>query len=153
MKSDRSSADHVDIHRKILFAAMLVLSLIFALKSASYLIEERYSTYLKIGGYTLATLLFMLIGLAIFWKFRFIPGKNISYLMHSTDNFVNSVMNRASTISWVLTFIVLVFIMTRTERDFSLFPTEFYLNVTAFFMLASFSASFFILFSSWQRNV
>lgn len=153
MSSTKSSADHVDIHRKILFAAMLVLSLIFALKSAFYLIDNSFSHNLKITGYVLAVVLLLLMALAIFWKIRYIPRQNISYLMNSPDNFVNSVMNRASTISWLLTFMALVFVMTSTKRDFSPFPAEFYLNITAFFMLASFSVSFFILFSNWQRNI
>ena len=105
------------------------------------------------GGYALAVVLLLVMALAIFWKVRYIPRQNISYLMTSSDNFVNSVMNRASTISWILTFMALVFIMTGTKKDFSPLPAEFYLNLTAFVMLASFSTSFFILFSNWHRTV
>ncbi len=151
-KQKKSSADHVDTHRRLLFLAMLILSLIFAIKSSTYLFDGEIRSLLKIVAIVLAVTAITLLIITVYWKLRYIPGKERYQLLTSTDSFVMAAMNRAYRSSWALTFISIMLILMTTQRDTSEFPAEFYLNLIAFFMLASFSISFFIVFSGWVKE-
>jgi hypothetical protein len=142
----KSSADHVDIHRKLLFGSMLLLSLVFGIKSVLYLVNGATTDYLGTVARVVVVVALSLLGITVFWKLRFVSGKDRYHLLTSSDSFVAEVMNRACRISWSLTFLLLCLTMMFTSRDSSFFPAEFYLNLAAFFMLATFSVSFFILF-------
>ena len=142
----KSSADHVDIHRRLLFFSMLLLSLVFAIKASLYLIDGTLNSVLIITAKCLAILAVIMVAITMFWKLRFIPQKERFQLLTSTDSFVMFLMNKACRTSWSLTFAFMMLIMITTNKDSSTFPSEFYLNLTAFVMLASFSLSFFILF-------
>ncbi|MEQ9377524.1 MAG: hypothetical protein RIG68_20220 [Imperialibacter sp.] len=144
----KSSADQVDMHRRLLFGSMLLLSLVFGIKTALYLVNGATTNYLNVVAKVVVAVALVLLGITVFWKLRFVPGKDRYYLLTSTDSFVAQVMNRACRISWSLTFSMLCLTMMFTSRDSSFFPTEFYLNLAAFFMLATFSVSFFILFKT-----
>ena len=142
----KSSADHVDMHRRLLFFTMLLLSLVFASKSLLYLIDGTLKNFVAISAKCLAVLSILMIAITVFWKLRFIPQNERFQLLTSTDSFVMFMMNKACRTSWILTFILINLIMMTTKKDSSMFPAEFYLNLVAFIMLASFSISFFILF-------
>jgi len=142
----KSGADHVDIHRRLQFLSMLLLSLIFAIKTGYYFVDDEINKYLVISGYSLFVLFAIVLVITVYWKLRFIPRNERFQLLTSSDSFVMQVMNRAFKISWILTFFLLLIITTTTSNDSSVLPAEFYLNLALFFMLAAYSVSFFILF-------
>lgn len=142
----KSSADHVDIHRRLLFLSMLLLSLVFATKTSLYLVDGTLVSVLSIVAKILAVLSLIMVVITVFWKLRFIPQNERFQLLTSTDSYVMFLMNKACRTSWVLTFVLIMLITMTTKKDSSIFPAEFYLNLMAFFMLASFSLVFFILF-------
>ncbi len=148
----KSSADHVDIHRRLLFLAMLLMSLIYAIKTSIYLIDGEPKILLLIAAKVLAALAIIVLIITVYWKLRYIPGTERYQLLTSTDSFVMSAMNRACRSSWILTFISIMLILITTKKDASEFPAEFYLNLIAFFMLASFSISFFVIFQGWVKE-
>lgn len=147
----RSSADHVDIHRRLLFLTMLIISLVFAIKAGDYFTSANVNRYLTFAGKGLAAISIVLMIATVYWKLRFIPGKERYYLLTSPDSYVMQSMNRACRISWSTTFILLCAITMTTSKNSSTFPAEFYLNLTMFFMLAIFSISFFILFHGGEQ--
>lgn len=151
-KQKKSSADHVDTHRRLLFLAMFLLSLIYALKTSSYLIDGDAKSILAIVSKVIAVIAVITLILTVYWKLRYIPGKELYHLLNSTDSFVMSAMNGAFKTSWVLTFLLINLILTTTSRETSAFPTEFYLNLISFLMLASFSISFFATFQGWVKE-
>jgi cytochrome c oxidase subunit IV len=146
-----SSAEHVDIQRRLLFLAMLLLSLIFAIKTGFYLVDDEMKGYLSLAGKIIFALGAIVVVVAVYWKLRFIP-RNERYLLNSTDSFVNQMMNQACKISWIMTLVLLVFITNITSKDGSALPAGFYVDLTLFFMLAVFSVSFFILFRAGDRG-
>ena len=77
---------------------------------------------------------------------------NKSFCLPSSDSFVMHIRNKAMVISWILTFAFISFVSIGTKRDSSPLPTEFYLNLTSFFMLAVFGVSFFILFRTGDAD-
>ena len=151
-KQKKSSADHVDIHRRLLFLAMFLLSLIFAIKASTYLIDDDTRSLLKIVAIVLAVTAITLLIITVYWKLRYIPGKERYQLLTSTDSFVMTAMNNAYKSSWGLTFVSIMLILMTTKRDTSEFPAEFYLNLISFLMLASLSISFFITFQGWVKE-
>lgn len=142
----RSSADHVDIHRRLLILTMLFLSLVFAVKTSFYFAGEQLEGVLVIAGKGLAVASLISLCTTIFWKIRFIPGKERYHLFKSMDSFANQMMNQASKISWTLTLILLFITSTLIRKDISPLPAQFYVDLAAFFMLASYSISFLFLF-------
>lgn len=140
-----SSADHADTHKRLMFLSMFLLSLIFALETASYFGGEPVGDFLSITAKALVGLLFISIFFTVFWKIKFIPGDK-RYLLTSEDSFVTHALNKACKISWILTFIMLTVITVTTSRESSAFPAQFYINLTQFSLTAGFSISFFILF-------
>ena len=148
----KSSADHVDMHRRLLFLTMLLLSLVFAIKSSLYLVDGALKSVLVFVAKSLAILSVLMLALTVFWKLRFIPQNERFRLLTSIDSFVMLVINKACRTSWVLTFVLMNLVMMTTSRDTSRFLAEFYLNLMAFFMLASFSLGFFILFHSGKTE-
>ena len=142
----KSSADHVDIHRRFLFLTMLFLSLVFAVKTSLYFVGEQLEGFLVITGKVLAVISLISFGITVFWKIRYIPGRERYHLFKSMDSFVNQIMNQASKISLTLTLILLFVTSTLIRKDFSPLPAQFYVDLAAFFMLSSYSVSFFILF-------
>ena len=151
-KQKRSSADHVDTHRRLLFLAMFLLSLIYAIKTSSYLIDGNAKSILAIVAKVIAVIAVITLILTVYWKLRYIPGKERYHLLNSTDSFVMSAMNGAFKTSWVLTILLINLILITTNRETSAFPTEFYLNLISFLMLASFSISFFATFQGWVKE-
>ena len=143
--SKKSSADHADIHRRFLFFTMLTLSLVFALEASFYLVDGSLKSVLVIATKCLAILAVIMGAFTVFWKLRFIPQKERCQLLTSTDSFVMFMMNKACRTSWSLTFALIMVITMTTDKESSAFPAEFYLEVIAFLMLASFSLGFFIL--------
>ena len=139
-----SAADQVDNHRRLLFLAMFLLSLIYAIKTASFIVDQGVADYLGIVAKGLAGLFLIVLLVLAYWKVRFIP-KDERYLLASLDSYVMHVLNRACLISWFSTFALLSLMMTTTSHNSSAFPAEFYLNLTLFLMLAVFSLSFFFL--------
>ena len=139
-----SAADQVDNHRRLLFLAMFLLSLIYAIKTASFIVDQDVADYLGIVAKGLAGLFLIVLLVLVYWKVRFIP-KDERYLLASFDSYVMHVLNRACLISWFSTFALLSLMMTTTSHNSSAFPAEFYLNLTLFLMLAVFSLSFFFL--------
>ena len=150
-KQKRSSADHVDTHRRLLFLSMLLLSLVFGIKAGFYFAGAQGAQYLSIAGKALAALAVGMFVVTVYWKLRYIPDRERYYLLNSSDSFVMQAMNRACKISWIMTFILLCLITMTTSKDSSAFPAEFYLNLAMFFMLAVFSISFFILFRGGEE--
>ncbi len=148
----KSGADHVDTHRRLLFLTMFLLSLIFAIKSSTYLVDGETISLLKIVAIVLAITAITLLLVTVYWKLRYIPGKERYQLLTSTDSFVMAAMNRAYKSSWSLTFVSIMLILMTTKRDISEFPAEFYLNLISFLMLASLSISFFITFQGWVKE-
>lgn len=134
------------LSRRPQFLSMLLLSLVFAVKVGFYFADGPMDIYLRIAGKCIAVLAFLSVFITIYWKLRFIPGRQRYQLLMSSDSFAMQMMNRASKTSWVLTLMLLFLITTWTDKDHSAFPAQFYLDLTIFFMLASFSVSFFILF-------
>jgi hypothetical protein len=61
-------------------------------------------------------------------------------------------MNQAYKISWALTLALLFLTTSMIGEDSSTWPAQFYLNLSAFFMLSTFSISFFILFRVGNKN-
>ncbi|MEP1034795.1 hypothetical protein [Ekhidna sp.] len=145
-----SSADKVDTYRRLIFLTMLLLSLIFAVKTGFYLVENEVKSILEIIAKGLFASFVIVLLAAIFVKWRYIlPGERS--VLSDTDSYSYQKMNEACKVSWILTLLLLAFITTMTTKLSSAFPTEFYLNLTLFFMMAVFSISFFILFQ-WQNE-
>lgn len=142
----KTSADHVDIHRQLLFLAMLLLSLIFAVKLVFYFVNDTVNPYLEIAGKSLFVVFAIILVITIYWKLRFIPKNDRFQLLMSPDSFVMQVMNRACKISWFLTFALLSLVASVTSDNSTALPAGFYLDITFFLMLATFSISFFFLF-------
>lgn len=147
-----STAEHVDNHRRLMAFAMFILSLIYAVATIRYVVDEETASNLGILAKGLAgVLLIVVIGLII-WKVKFVP-RNQRYLFSSSDSYVMQALNRACIISWFSTFILLSLIKVTTSRDSSAFPAEFYINLTIFVMLAVFSVTFFILFRTDKEEI
>ena len=146
-----SSAEHVDNHRRLLFITMFLLSLIFAIKAALYVVEGQLESYLEFAGKGIFGLFLLVLVITVYWKVRFIPGKE-RYLLNSSDSYVNQMMNQASKISWILTVVLLCILSFMINKDNWVLPGQFYVDLTLFFMLAIFSISFFILFRIWDKG-
>lgn len=142
-----STPDQADNQKRLLFFAMLLLSLIYAVKTANYFVDPQIAIYLGFMAKGLALLFAADVLILVYWKIRFFPSKE-RYLLFSLDSYAMQVLNRACLTSWFLTFALLSLITTTTNMNNSAFPAEFYLNLTLFFMLAVFSVSFFILFQT-----
>jgi hypothetical protein len=141
----KSVADHVDNHRRLLFLAMFLISLIFAVKTAFYLVDQDVESYLGIVAKGIFGLLMLIVLVLIYWKIRYLP-RGRSFLLISSESYAQQALHRACVNSWVFTLMLLTLIMSTTSHDSAAFPTEFYLNLIVFFMLVVFSVSFFILF-------
>lgn len=147
-----SSADHADTHKQLMFLSMFLLSLVYAGKTVLYFVEAPVDNYLSITTKILVGLMFVAILATIYWKIKFIPGAK-RYLLASEDSYVSKAMNQASKISWMLTFVLLAITTTIVNNESSAFPAQLYIDMTLFFMAASFSISFFILFrDSGEEN-
>jgi len=147
-----SAADQVDNHRRLMFLAMFLLSLFYAIKTSLYFVDQDVADYLGIVAKGLSGLFLIVLLALVYWKFRFIP-KDKRHLLASLDSYVMHVLNRACLISWISTFALLALMMTTTSHSSSAFPAEFYLNLTLFFMLAVFSLSFFFLLRANSKQV
>ncbi len=142
-----SPADQVDNHRRLLFLAMFLLSLIFGIKTTAYLIDEETKEVLNITAKVLAGLFAIVLISSIYLKLAYIPRKQ-RHLFNSPDSYVTQVFNQSCRNSWVLTFVLLTLISVTTSQYSSAYPTEFYLNLIMFIMLMVFSLSFFVLFQA-----
>lgn len=141
-----SSAEHADNHRRFLFLAMFLMSLVFAIKAGFYIVDDEIKSYLEVSSKILFGLSMIVVVIAIYWKLRFIPRNERYYLLTSSDSYANQMMNQACKISWILTLIFLAVIPSMIIRVSPLMPARFYVDLTLFFMLAACSLSFFILF-------
>ncbi len=141
----KSSAEHVDIHRQLLVLSMILMSSVFAIKIAVYFINEGIRGYLTIAGKSLSIISIILIAITIFWKLRFIPRNERYHLLTTSDSYVNQMMNQACKISWILTLLFLVFATSIINKNSMVLPAKFYLDLSVFLLLATFSISFFIL--------
>ena len=146
-----STADHVDNHKRFIVFALLLLSFIYAAKVVMYVVDGEVDRYLRMLQFALAGLMAAVLIGSIYWKIRFIP-KNQRNLFSSSDSYVMLALSRACIISWTLTFMCLSLIMVTTSKESSAFPTEFYLSLILFVMLAAFSVSFFFLFRSDKED-
>ena len=141
-----SSAEHADNHRRFLFLAMFLMSLVFAIKAGFYIVDDEIKSYLEVSSKILFGLSMIVVVIAIYWKLRFIPRNERYYLLTSSDSYANQMMNQACKISWILTLIFLAVIPSMIIRVSPHMPARFYVDLTLFFMLAPCSLSFFILF-------
>jgi len=113
--------------------------------------RQKLQGFLEIAGKSLFGLFAVVFIATIYWKLRFIPRKE-RYLLTSPESFATQAMHQGFKISWLLTFVLLVFFTVTTKKDHSYFPTEFYLNLALFFMLAVFSISLFFLFQGGDKE-
>lgn len=142
----RSSADHADIQRRLLSITILVFSLIYATKVAFYFVDGALSEYLTYAGYGLAALALVMIITTIYWKLRFIPVNERYQLLSSEDSFANAMMNKSFKHSWMYTLLLLFLISSLIDKQSSTYPAQFYIDLSVFLMLSTFSLSFIILF-------
>lgn len=140
-----STADHVDIHKRLMALAVFLLSLIYAGGAIKYIVDDEVVSYLRILMKGVVGLLFVVIVVLIYWKVSFIP-RNQRHFFSFPDSYVMQAISRACMISWFLTFILLSLIRTTISSDSSTFPTNFYIDLTLSFMLALFSVTFFFFF-------
>ena len=144
----KSGADHADTHRRLLSITMLVLAVIYGMETGLYFIEGELIKYVEFAEYGLVGLFFLMIGMTIYWKIKFIPVNERYLLLSTEDSYANATMNKSFKISWLLTLILLFLSTTFTGNDSSPLPAQFYLNLVAFIMLSTFSLSFIFLFRS-----
>ena len=147
-----SSAEQADNHRRLLFLAMLFMSMVFGIKAGFYWVDAGIKSYLEVAGQILAVSTVIVLGITVYLKLRFIPRNERKYLLTTTDSFANQMMNQACKTSWILTFIMLIVITGIKAKDGSTLPARFYLDLTVAFMLAVYSISFFIQFQTWGRR-
>jgi len=140
-----SSADHADILNRLIFITIFTLSLIYAIETVSYFIEESAGDLLSTAAEILVGLCFVFLFLTIFWKIKYLAGDK-RYLLNSEDSFVTHAFNKACRVSWKLTFVLLTVITVTISRESSAFPAQYYINLVQFLMTASFSISFFYYF-------
>ena len=141
-----SSAEHADFQRRFLFLAMLLLSLVFAIRAGFHLIDEEMKSLVEITGKIFFGLSMLVFVIAIYWKLKFLPRNERYNLLTSSDSYANNMMNKAYKISWTLTLIFLAVIPSMIIRANPMLPARFYIDLTLFFMLAICSISFFVLF-------
>ena len=146
-----SAAERVDTHRRLLFFAMFLLSLVYAVKTAAYVVDQAVNDYLGLFAKGVAGVLLIVVIVLVYRKVRFLPRAD-RHLLASLDSYVMHVLNRACLISWFSTFALVSLLMTTTSHGSSAFPTEFYLNLTLFLMLGVFSLSFFFLLRADDRH-
>lgn len=149
--SKTSSAEHADILNRLMFLTIFLLSLIYAIETLSYFVEESTGDLLSIAAKLMVGLCFIFLFLTIFWKIKFLAGDK-RYILTSEDSFVTHAFNRACRTSWKLTFIVLTVITVTISRESSALPAQFYINLVQFLMTAGFSISFFIYFRDSGTN-
>ena len=141
-----SSAEHADNHRRLLFLAMLLMSLVFAIKAGFHFVDDEMKSYLEVSGKILFGLSMIVVVITIYWKLRFLPRNERYNLLTTTDSYANQMMNQACKISWILTLIFLAVLPSMIFKVSPALPALFYVDLTIFFMLGVCSLSFFILF-------
>ena len=141
-----SPAEHADNHRRLLFLTMLLLSMVLAVETGSFLVHEEMKHALAIAGKVFAILTLLAFVLTVFWKLRYIPGKERYYLLTTSDSVANQMLNRACKISWVLTILILAIAPKWISKFHPGLPLEFYVDLTLLSMFGVCSVSFFILF-------
>ena len=147
-----SGAEHADIQRRLLLLSMLFLSSVFAVKIAAYFADEYVLNYLKIAAVILFGLFALTLVITVFWKLKFIPRNERYQLLNTGDSYVNQMMNKAFKISWLLSLILLFFIRSISKENTSEIPAKFYLDLSVFLLLASFSISSLILFRAGNKE-
>jgi hypothetical protein len=147
-----SSAEHADNHRRFLFIAMLLMSLVFAIKAGFHFVDDEMKSYLEVSGKILFGLSMIVVVITIYWKLRFLPRNERYYLLTSSDSYANLMMIQAYKISWILTLIFLAVIPSMIIKVSPVLPARFYIDLTLFFMLAVCSLSFFILFLARDKE-
>lgn len=100
----------------------------------------------------LVALALLALAATVFWKLRYIPRKQRADLLTSDDSFANQMMSRASKISWISTLFLLFLIGSIINKDSTALPASFYMDLTAFFMLITFSVSFLWLFRTLDEG-
>lgn len=145
-KQKRSSADHADIQRRLAILSIFLLSLVYAIKTSFYFTGDGTKIYLTIAAKSVSVIFLIMLLITFFWRFRFIPRSERYHLLHTSDSYANQKMNEAFKVSWGLTFAMLYFITELTKKNGLLLPVRFYVDLTLFVMLATFSVGFFILF-------
>ena len=147
-----SGAEHAEIQRRLLLLSMLLLSCVFAVKIAAYFADEHILNYLRIAAVILFVLFLLTLVITVFWKIKFIPRNERYQLLNTGDSYVNQMMNKAFKISWLLSLSLLFFIRGITNDNTSEIPAKFYLDLSVFLLLASFSISSFILFRAGNKE-
>ncbi|MBC8755949.1 hypothetical protein H2O64_14820 [Kordia sp. YSTF-M3] len=146
-----SGANQIDNHRILLFVSMFLLSLVFLVKSSYHLLSEEFRSYLPIIGNVVFVLFLIVLVVLIFWRIKYVP-KGKQYQLLSMGSFVNEKFDQACRTSWVLTFLLLLFVTNIKDGNDNLFPVRFYIDLTLFCMLAVFSVSFFYYFRLWEKE-
>ncbi len=149
----RSSADHADIHRRLISITILVFSLIYAAKVASYIVGNELMQYVTYAGYGFAGLALVLMLTTIYWKLKFIPGKDRYQLLYSEDSYANAMMNKSFKNSWMVTLLLLFLVSSLINKQSSVFPDQFYLDVCVFIMLSTFSLNFIFMFRGDKEDL
>ena len=144
-KNKSSIADQMDNHKRLMALAILLLSIIYAIKTTFYFVDSETKHYLAFIATGLFILVAILLVILVSWRFITMARKK-GCLQPPSDSFVMHVRDKAIITSWILTFVFISAITVITKRESSPMPVEFYLNLTSFIMLAVFGVSFFVLF-------
>ena len=122
-----SPAEIADRHRRYMALAMLAVSLMFLFKAAAYLVSDELAMPTDIVVVMMAVLTIALIAPIMIWKIRHrSSAERIVYF--SKDGFAAQVLSYSQRISWVITFVFLIFLEGLTEI-LSNYPTEFVLQI------------------------
>ena len=144
-KNKSSIADQMDNHKRLMALAILLLSIIYGIKTTFYFVDSETKHYLVLIATGLFILVAIILIILVSWRFITMARKK-GCLQPPSDSFVMHVRNKAIITSWILTFVFVSVLTVITNRNSSPLPAEFYLNFISFIMLAVFGVSFFILF-------
>lgn len=138
-----SVADIGDRHRRLTALSLLFLGLIYTTDAAGYLLGPDAAGWLHLVEITAAVLTLLCLTPMVFWKIRN-RDRSIWQAYAGEGGVVMDIVNRAKTVSWVVTFLVLVFLDQVAERRTDV-PPEVFLATGLAVMVFTFSLAFLIL--------
>ena len=143
-KQTISAAEVIDRLRWLMFLAMLLMSAVYALETIMFLVDAQTASYLDMVALGISVSLIVIV-LYIIYQKRAKLSRDDKHLSTSSDSYTMQILRRACVHSWAATFILQIILTRLTDDGATILPTEFYLKLTMFCMLAVFSISYFVL--------
>lgn len=143
-KPELSTAEIADRHSRLIALVMLLMAVYFGTSAAGFVVGQEAARYLDMVGVATAVLGMGLLLPIMFWKILKLP-KEDRPLYFSSDGYVAQTLAQAKNLSWVSTFVLLMFIDPLTKEALQDLPTSFFLKVVLAAMLGVFGGAFFFL--------